>query len=127
MKKYTDTELLETLLPILNYSIITRVDAVSVLDTVDFRILESNDFVSKSFVVALQNRINELANKTKVEVTNIAVDKAEDMCEDVVCEDTECVGEDVMRCEITKSTSTKKQACRVNKCKDFEFNPGEIK
>ena len=127
MKKYTDTELLETLLPILNYSIITRVDAVSVLDTVDFRILESNDFVSKSFVVALQNRINELANKTKVEVTNIAVDKAEDMCEDVVCEDTECVGEDVMRCEITKSTSTKKQACRVNKCKYFEFNPGEIK
>ena len=37
-----------------------------------------------------------------------------------------CVEEDVMWCEITKSTSTKKQACRVNKCKDFEFNPIDV-
>lgn len=70
MKKYTDTELLETLLPMLNYSTITRADGGSILDTVDFRILESNDFVSKSFIVALQNRMNELANKIQVEMAN---------------------------------------------------------
>lgn len=63
MKKYTDTELLETLLPMLNYSIMPRVDAGSILDTVDFTILESNELVSKSFVVALQNRMNELAKR----------------------------------------------------------------
>ena len=43
------------------------------------------------------------------------------------CDHAYCVGEDVIWCEISKSTSTKKQACRVNKCKYFEFNPGEIK
>lgn len=77
MKKYTDTELLETLLPMLNYSIITRADASNILDTVDFTILESNNFVSKSFVVALQNRINELAKKIKVAVTDIIMDEDE--------------------------------------------------
>ena len=42
------------------------------------------------------------------------------------CSHANCVEEDVMWCEITKSTSTKKQACRVNKCKDFEFNPMDV-
>lgn len=42
------------------------------------------------------------------------------------CEHAYCVEEDVMWCEITKSTSSKKQACRENKCKDFEFNPMDV-
>lgn len=78
MKKYTDTELLETLLPMLNYSTITRADGGSILDTVDFRILESNEFVSKSFVIALQNRMNELANKIQVEIANNTVEHNDD-------------------------------------------------
>lgn len=73
MKKYTDTELLETLLPMLNYSITTRADAGSILDTVDFTILESNDFVSKSFVIALQDRMDKLANKIQAAITNNTV------------------------------------------------------
>lgn len=82
MKKYTDTELLEILLPMLsyliNYSTITGSDGGSILDTVDFRILESNNFVSKSFVVALQNRMNKLAKKIQVEIANNTAEHNDD-------------------------------------------------
>lgn len=88
MKKYTDTELLEKLFPKLNYSTITS----ELKDEVDIIVNESfYKDVEKDFAVALQNRINELRKKVRVEATNIAVDKAEDMCGDVVCEDTECI------------------------------------
>ena len=76
MKKYTDTELLETLLPMLYYSISTS----TIGDTVDFEILERTFCgIQKDFVVALQDRINELAKKARVEATNIVVDKDEDI------------------------------------------------
>lgn len=85
MKKYTDTELLEKLLPKLNYSTIIS----ELKDGVDIIVNESfYKDVEKDFAVALQNRINELRKKVRVEATNIAVDKAEDMCEDA-CEDTD--------------------------------------
>lgn len=62
MKKYTDTELLETLLPMLYYSISTS----TIGDTVDFGILERTCCgIQKDFVVALQDRINELAKKAR--------------------------------------------------------------
>lgn len=94
MKKYTDTELLEKVLPMLRYSIDNYGDKDN--DIVGIKILESNYSyaVNKSFVVALQNRVNELAKKTRVEATNTIVGETivgEDkyMCEDAVCEDTE--------------------------------------
>lgn len=79
VKKYTDIELLEKVLPMLRYSIDNYGDKDN--DIVDIKILESNDSyaVNKSFVVALQNRINELAKKTRVEATNIIVDKDENI------------------------------------------------
>lgn len=81
MKKYTDIELLEKVLPMLRYSIDNYGDKDN--DIVNIKILESiNSYaVNKSFVVALQNRINELAKKTRVEATNIIVD------EDTACSD----------------------------------------
>lgn len=81
MRKYTDTELLEKVLPMLRYSIDYCGDKDN--DIIDIKILESinSRAVNKSFVVALQNRINELAKKTRVESTNLIVDE----------EDTECV------------------------------------
>ena len=79
MKKYTDIELLEKVLPMLRYSINNYGDKDN--DIVDIKILESiNSYaVNKSFVVALQNRINELAKKTRVEATNIIFDKDENI------------------------------------------------
>lgn len=81
MKKYTDTELLEKLLSMLRYSIDNYGDTDN--DIIDIRVLESHNryAVNKSFVVALQNRINEIAKKTRVEATNIIVD------EDTACSD----------------------------------------
>lgn len=81
MKKYTDIELLEKVLPMVRYSINNYGDKDN--DIVDIKILESNNSyaVNKSFVVALQNRMNELAKKTRVEATNIIVD------EDTACSD----------------------------------------
>ena len=79
MKKYTDIELLEKVLPMLRYSIDNYGDKDN--DIVDIKILESNYSyaVNKSFVVALQNRVNELAKKTTVEATNVIVDKDENI------------------------------------------------
>lgn len=78
MKKYTDTELLEKLLPILGYSIDYCSDKDN--DIIDIKILESHSYaVNKSFVVALQDRINELAKKIGVEATNIIVDEDENI------------------------------------------------
>lgn len=106
MKEYTNTELLEKLLPMLRYSIDNWGDKDT--NIIDIKILESNTSyaVNKSFVVALQNRINELAKKTRVESTNIIVDEdkdigccpSEDRCEDA-CEDTNarCVSIDEER------------------------------
>lgn len=76
MKKYTDIELLEKVLPMMRYSIDNKDN-----DIVDIKVLESNNSyaVNKSFVVALQNRINELAKKTRVEATNVIVDKDENI------------------------------------------------
>lgn len=93
MKKYTDTELLETLLPMLNYSISisSRENVVSVLDMVNFEILEnSGRNVDKDFVVALQNRIDKLAKKTRVEATNVIFDKDGNIeCNNDCCGDCE--------------------------------------
>lgn len=79
MKKYTDTELLEKVLLMLRYSIDNYGDKDN--DIVDIKILESNDTyaVNKSFVVALQNRINELVKKTRVEATNVIFNKDENI------------------------------------------------
>lgn len=88
MKKYTDIELLEKVLPMLRYSINNYGDKDN--DIVDIKILESiNSYaVNKSFVVALQNRINELAKKTRVEATNIIFDKDENIgCNNDCCGD----------------------------------------
>ena len=85
MKKYTDTELLETLLPMLNYSISisSRENVVSVLDMVDFEILEnSGRNVDKDFVVALQNRIDKLANQTRAKATNNTAEYSDDYKEE---------------------------------------------
>lgn len=73
-KEYTDTELLEKVLPMVRYSV-NFGDKDN--DIIDIKILESINVyaVNRSFVVALQNRINELAKKTRVESTNLIVDK----------------------------------------------------
>lgn len=89
MKKYTDTELLEKVLRMLRYSVDNWGDEDT--DIIDIKILESNNSyaVNKSFVVALQDRINELAKKTKVEATNIIVGEDKDIgccpSEDIGC------------------------------------------
>lgn len=90
MKKYTDIELLEKVLPMVRYSIDNYGDKDN--DIVDIKILESiNSYaVNKSFVVALQNRINELAKKTRVEATNVIFDKDENIeCNNDCCGDCE--------------------------------------
>ena len=89
MKKYTDIELLEKVLPMVRYSV-NFGDKDN--DIVDIKILESiNSYaVNKSFVVALQNRINELAKKTRVEATNIIFDKDENIgCNNDCCGECE--------------------------------------
>ena len=89
-KEYTDIELLEKVLPMLRYSINNYGDKDN--DIVDIKILESiNSYaVNKSFVVALQNRINELAKKTRVESTNLILDKDENIgCNNDCCGDCE--------------------------------------
>lgn len=102
MKKYTNDYLLEKILPMLRYSIDDCGDKDN--DIVDIKILESNSYpVNKSFVTALQNRINGLVKKTKVEATNIIIDKDEDIgccipSEDT-CEDT-CDNRNTRECDI---------------------------
>lgn len=124
MEKYTDTELLEKLLPMLNYSITTRADAVSVSDTIDFGILESNAFVSKSFVVALQDRMNELAKKTRVETANIIVDEDED----IECnKEQQEVNGTCMPAEDNKNYKERLEKwmdewCEENGCKNYFFS-----
>ena len=89
MKKYTDIELLEKVLPMVRYSV-NFGDKDN--DIVDIKILESinNYAVNKSFVVALQNRINELAKKTRVEATNVIFDKDGNIeCNNDCCDDCE--------------------------------------
>ena len=72
MRKYTDTELLETLLPMLHYCI----DIYDIGDIIKFRILESTCHdIKKDFVTALQNRINEFTKKTKITVATIITDE----------------------------------------------------
>lgn len=76
MKKYTDTELLEALLPMLHYTVIT----CNLPGTVDFKIFETIcRYVDKDFTVALQNRLNNLlqniANKVTVKGENSTADK----------------------------------------------------
>lgn len=106
MKEYTDTELLEKVLPMLRYSIDNWGDKDT--DIIDIKILESNNSYArnKSFVIALQNRINELAKKTRVEATNIIVDEDEDIrccipSEDT-CEDA-CDNRNTRECDIKES------------------------
>lgn len=75
MKKYTDIELLETLLPMLHYCI----DIHDIGDIIKFRILESTCHnIKKDFVVALQNRINEFTKKAKIKAiaTNLITNEA---------------------------------------------------
>ena len=73
MKKYTDTELLETLLPMLHYCI----DIHDIGDIIKFRILESTCHgIKKDFVVALQNRINEFTKKAKIKATALITNEA---------------------------------------------------
>lgn len=60
MKKYTDTELLEKLLPMLKYSVVR----LNLTDTVDLRIFETwYRGIDTDFVVALQNRIINLQKR----------------------------------------------------------------
>ena len=103
MKKYTDTELLEKLLPMLRYSIDNYGDTDN--DIIDIKVLESNNryAVNKSFVVALQNRINEIAKKTSVEATNTIVGE--------VCED-EDIGYDIPSEDACNNRNTRKCAMK---------------
>lgn len=76
MKKYTDTELLEAILPMLHYTVIT----CNLPGTVDFKISENIcRYVDKDFVVALENRVNNLlltiANKITVKGENSTADE----------------------------------------------------
>ena len=99
MKKYTDIELLEKVLPMVRYSIDNHGDRDN--DIVDIKILESNNSyaVNKSFVVALQNRINEIAKKTAVEATNVIVDKDENIGYNIPNEDA-CNDRNTRECDM---------------------------
>lgn len=76
MKKYTDTELLEKLLPMLKYSVVR----LNLTDTVDLRIFESwYRGIDTDFVVALQNRIINLQKRRSRKIWKKTKDDARDL------------------------------------------------
>lgn len=83
--KYTDTELLNVLLPMLHFYTKTYKDCP---DLVEFQILRGPIcYGKKDFIAALQNRINELTKMADVRVTDT---NADDSSSSEICEDT-CV------------------------------------
>ena len=96
--KYTDTELLNVLLPMLRFYTKTYKDHP---DLVEFQILTGPMCYSrKDFITALQNRINELAKMANARVTDT---DADDSSSSEICEDT-CVDYDNCDCEATYSS-----------------------
>lgn len=82
MKKYTDTELLNILLPMLNFYTETYIDRP---DLVKIQILGGTIcYSTKDFITSLQNRLNEL-KKMDVRVTDT---DADDSFSSKICEET---------------------------------------
>ena len=81
--KYTDTELLNVLLPMLHFYTKTYKDD---LDLVEFQILKGPIcFCRKEFITALQKRINELTKMADARVTDT---NADDSSSSEICADT---------------------------------------
>lgn len=89
--KYTDTELLNVVLPMLHFYTKTYKDDP---DLVEFQILKGPIcYCRREFITALQKRINELAKMANARVTDT---NADDSSSSEICED---IGVDCCDCE----------------------------
>ena len=89
--KYTDTELLNVVLPMLHFYTKTYKDDP---DLVEFQILKGPIcYCRREFITALQKRINELAKMANARVTDT---NADDSSSSEICED---IGVDCYDCE----------------------------
>ena len=88
--KYTDTELLNVLLPMLHFYTKTYKDDP---DLVEFQILKGPIcFCRKEFITALQKRINELTKMADARVTDTNADdsSSSEICADTCIDYSEC-------------------------------------
>ena len=114
MKKYTDTELLNVLLPMLNFS--TNIYEVH-SNPVKFQILRGPSCSSeRDFIIALQNRIDEITKMADVRVTDQGADDCEetediDSNDNEVMKDEECQDNDAdsMCCDCVEATYSSKE------------------